>query len=39
MGCQGAIAGQIIAQGGDYVRALKANQPAVHEDAKLLLHA
>jgi predicted transposase YbfD/YdcC len=37
MGCQTAIAGQIIGQGGDYVLALKANQPTLHEDAKLLL--
>jgi len=37
MGCQRAIAGQIVAQGGDYVLALKANQPTLHEDAKLLL--
>jgi predicted transposase YbfD/YdcC len=27
MGCQRAIAAQIVAQGGDYVLALKANQP------------
>jgi predicted transposase YbfD/YdcC len=31
MGCQTAIAAQIIAQGGDYVLALKANQPALLE--------
>ena len=37
MGCQRAIAEQIIQQGGDYVLALKANQPMLHEDAKLLL--
>lgn len=37
MGCQTAIAGQIIDQGGDYVLALKTNQPTLHEDAKLLL--
>jgi len=37
MGCQTAIAGQIVKQGGDYVLALKANQPTLHEDAKLLL--
>lgn len=37
MGCQRAIAAQIVEQGGDYVLALKANQPALHEDAKLLL--
>jgi len=37
MGCQTAVAGQIIAQGGDYVLALKTNQPTLHEEAKLLL--
>jgi len=37
MGCQRAIAGQIVAQGGDYVLALKTNQPSLHGDAKLLL--
>jgi predicted transposase YbfD/YdcC len=37
MGCQRAIAGQIVEQGGDYVLALKSNQPTLHEDAKLLL--
>jgi predicted transposase YbfD/YdcC len=37
MGCQTAIAGQIVEQGGDYLLALKANQPTLHEDAKLLL--
>lgn len=37
MGCQRAIAEQIFAQGGHYVLALKTNQPALHEDAKLLL--
>jgi len=37
MGCQRAIAGQIIEQRGDYVLALKGNQPELHEDAKLLL--
>jgi predicted transposase YbfD/YdcC len=37
MGCQTAIASQIVDQGGDYVLALKSNQPTLHEDAKLLL--
>lgn len=31
MGCQSAIAGQIVAGGGDYVLALKDNQPTLHE--------
>ncbi len=31
MGCQTAIARQIRQRGGDYVLALKANQPALHE--------
>src|SRR5919202_1033065 len=31
MGCQTAIAQTIIAQGGDYVLALKANHPTLHE--------
>lgn len=37
MGCQRAIAAQAVAQGGEYVLALKTNQPTLHEDAKLLL--
>lgn len=37
IGCQSAIAAQIVAQGGDYVLALKTNQPALQADAKLLL--
>ena len=32
MGCQTAIAAQIVAQGGDYVLALKENQPALLRD-------
>ncbi|MDQ3492322.1 MAG: ISAs1 family transposase [Chloroflexota bacterium] len=32
MGCQREIAGQIVGGGGDYVLALKANQPDLHED-------
>ncbi len=31
LGCQTAIAGQIVAGGGDYVLALKENQPTLHE--------
>ncbi len=31
MGCQRAIAQTIVEQGGDYVLALKANQPTLHE--------
>lgn len=31
MGCQSAIAHQIVAAGGDYVLALKENQPTLHE--------
>jgi predicted transposase YbfD/YdcC len=31
MGCQRAIAQTIVAQGGDYVLALKANQPTLHD--------
>jgi predicted transposase YbfD/YdcC len=30
MGCQSAIAAQIVEQGADYVLALKANQPTLH---------
>ena len=32
MGCQRAIAAQIVAQHGDYVLALKDNQPTLHAD-------
>lgn len=35
MGCQKEIARQIVEQGGDYVLALKENQPALYEDVKL----
>ena len=35
MGCQTAIAAQIIGQGGDYVLALKGNQESVHTDVRL----
>ena len=36
MGCQRAIARQIHDAGGDYVLAVKDNQPTLHEDLKLL---
>ncbi len=32
MGCQRSLAEQIVGQGGDYVLALKENQPTLHED-------
>jgi len=38
-GCQKAIARTIIEGGGDYVLALKANQPTLHDEVKLLLDA
>ncbi|MCK5366211.1 MAG: ISAs1 family transposase [Gammaproteobacteria bacterium] len=34
MGCQTAIADQIIAQGGAYVLALKGNQSSLHDDVR-----
>ena len=34
MGCQKAIAKQIVAQGGGYVLALKGNQERIHEDVR-----
>jgi predicted transposase YbfD/YdcC len=37
MGCQKEIARQIVAQGGNYVLALKDNQPTLHEEVKLFL--
>jgi predicted transposase YbfD/YdcC len=37
MHCQKDTAQAILARGGDYVLALKANQPALHEDVRLLL--
>jgi len=37
MGCQKEIARQIVAQGGDYVLALKANQPSLSQDVRLFL--
>jgi predicted transposase YbfD/YdcC len=35
MGCQTAIAAQIVEQGADYVLALKDNQPTLHERVRL----
>ena len=37
MGCQREIAGQIKTQGGDYVLAVKDNQPTLHEKVRHLL--
>jgi predicted transposase YbfD/YdcC len=37
MGCQKEIARQIVAQGGDYVLALKGNQGSLHADVELFL--
>ncbi|MEO5368358.1 MAG: ISAs1 family transposase [Magnetococcus sp. WYHC-3] len=37
LNCQRAIAQQIIAQGGDYVFALKGNQGTLHDDVRLFL--
>jgi predicted transposase YbfD/YdcC len=37
MGCQTAIAAQLVGQGADYVLALKDNQPALHEKVRLAL--
>ena len=34
MGCQTAIAAQIVEQGGDYVLALKDNQPTLHAEVQ-----
>src|SRR5207249_2528009 len=34
IGCQKEIAGQIIDRGGDYVLALKANQPTIHRQVR-----
>jgi predicted transposase YbfD/YdcC len=38
MGAQRAIARKIIEGGGDYVLALKGNQPALHEDVSIYLN-
>ena len=35
LNCQKNIAGQIIESGGDYVLAVKSNQPSLYEDVKL----
>ncbi len=35
MGCQTAIAAQVVEQGADYVLALKDNQPSLHERVRL----
>src|ERR1043165_5353476 len=35
MGCQTAIARQVVARGADYVLALKENQPTLHEHVRL----
>jgi predicted transposase YbfD/YdcC len=37
IGCQRELARQIVSQGGDYVLAVKANQPALFEDVQLFL--
>lgn len=37
MSCQRAICAQIVAQGGDYVIALKGNQGTLHADVRLFL--
>jgi predicted transposase YbfD/YdcC len=37
MHCQRAVAEQVVAQGGNYVLALKANQGTLHEDVRHLL--
>ena len=34
MGCQPAIAAQIVAQGGDYILALKDNHPTLHAEVR-----
>ncbi len=39
MGCQKNIAQQIVAQGGDYVLALKDNQPTLHQAVTTLFAA
>ena len=37
LNCQRTIAAQVVAQGGDYVLALKGNQGSLHEDVRLYL--
>lgn len=39
MGCQKEIAGKIVDQGGDYLLAVKDNQPLLHEDIKQVFAA
>ena len=39
MGCQKDIAKQIVADGGDYVLAVKDNQPTLHQDVAALFEA
>jgi predicted transposase YbfD/YdcC len=39
MHCQRTVAEQVVAQGGDYVLALKGNQGTLHEDVRHLLDA
>ena len=36
IGCQTAIAAQIVAQGGDYILALKGNHPTLHDDVQAI---
>lgn len=38
MGCQKAIAKQIVDQDGDYVLAVKENQPALHDEVRRTMH-
>ncbi len=38
MHCQRATAEAIVAEGGDYLMAVKANQPALHDDVKLMMN-
>jgi predicted transposase YbfD/YdcC len=37
MGCQKSVAGQIVAQGGDYLLALKGNQGPLHEEVRTFM--
>jgi hypothetical protein len=37
LNCQRAIAAKVVEQGGDYVLALKANQPSLHDDVRRFL--
>lgn len=38
MGCQAAIADQIVEKRGDYILALKGNQETIHKEVKALFH-